>query len=56
MKRTDIETNALTDVPTATIRVKSANISVTNGPDAGRSARIDRPSFLIGTGPPPISA
>ncbi|MBX3226062.1 MAG: sigma 54-dependent Fis family transcriptional regulator [Labilithrix sp.] len=47
----DFETNALTDVPTKTIRVKSAHVSVTNGPDAGRSARIDRPSFLIGTGP-----
>jgi DNA-binding NtrC family response regulator len=47
----DMTTNARVDVPTATIRVKSAHLAITGGPDAGRSARIDRPSFLVGTGP-----
>jgi transcriptional regulator with PAS, ATPase and Fis domain len=46
----DSKTSARADAPTATLRVRAATLAVTKGPDAGRSARIDRPTFLIGTG------
>jgi transcriptional regulator with PAS, ATPase and Fis domain len=32
------------------LRLRAVELSVKSGPDAGRSARIERPSFVIGTG------
>src|SRR5688572_16150886 len=34
----------------AVLRVQAAAIEVTGGPDAPRTARIDRPSFVVGSG------
>ncbi len=51
MDRRDDQTDALGETPTATLRVHAAHLTVTSGPDAGRTARVDRPSFVIGTGP-----
>jgi transcriptional regulator with PAS, ATPase and Fis domain len=34
-----------------TIRVRAATLRVTKGPDAGLTTRVDRPSFVIGSGP-----
>ena len=33
-----------------TLRVRAATLKVVAGPDIGRSARIDRPTFIVGTG------
>jgi transcriptional regulator with PAS, ATPase and Fis domain len=33
-----------------TIKVRAADLEITAGPDAGRRMRIDRPTFVIGTG------
>src|SRR5262245_61980907 len=33
-----------------TLRVRAAKVDVVAGPDAGRSVRIDHPSFVIGSG------
>jgi transcriptional regulator with PAS, ATPase and Fis domain len=45
------------DVPTQTVhggpaslRVKAVTVHVTKGPDAGRVARVDQPSFVLGVG------
>jgi transcriptional regulator with PAS, ATPase and Fis domain len=32
------------------LRVRAAHLEVRRGPDAGRSARIDRPTFILGSG------
>src|SRR5688500_14925509 len=32
------------------LRVRAVNLEVTHGPDQGRRARIDRPTFILGTG------
>jgi transcriptional regulator with PAS, ATPase and Fis domain len=32
------------------LRVRAVNLEVTHGPDKGRRARIDRPTFIVGTG------
>src|SRR5688572_31026756 len=34
----------------STMRVRAANLEVTQGQDSGRRARIDRPTFVVGTG------
>ena len=34
----------------AGVKVRSASLRVTHGPDAGRTADIDQPSFVVGTG------
>jgi two-component system, NtrC family, response regulator GlrR len=34
----------------ASVTVRGAKLTVTKGPDAGRTARIDRPTFSVGTG------
>lgn len=39
------------DMPPAAFQAPAARICVTRGPDAGLSARIDRPTFVVGTGP-----
>jgi transcriptional regulator with PAS, ATPase and Fis domain len=33
------------------LRVHAAVLEITAGPDAGRSARVDRPTFVVGSGP-----
>jgi transcriptional regulator with PAS, ATPase and Fis domain len=33
-----------------TLRVQAAELDVVEGPDAGRSTRVDRPTFVVGTG------
>ncbi|HVH45590.1 MAG TPA: sigma 54-interacting transcriptional regulator [Labilithrix sp.] len=43
-------THARGDAPTATLRVHAAHLTVTHGPDSGRTVRIDRPTFVVGTG------
>jgi len=43
-----VATASLLEPPT--LRVRAATIEVQRGPDAGRSLRIDRPTFLVGTG------
>ncbi|HEX8792075.1 MAG TPA: sigma 54-interacting transcriptional regulator [Polyangiaceae bacterium] len=35
----------------ATLRVHAATLDVASGPDAGRQARVDRPTFVVGSGP-----
>ena len=44
-------TEAFIDDNAPTLRVHAADVSVTGGPDAGRSLRIEHPTFVIGTGP-----
>jgi transcriptional regulator with PAS, ATPase and Fis domain len=39
-----------TDARQSALRVRSAKLVITKGPDAGRSATIDQPTFVIGTG------
>jgi transcriptional regulator with PAS, ATPase and Fis domain len=34
-----------------TLRVHAAMLEITAGPDAGRSVRVDRPTFVLGSGP-----
>jgi transcriptional regulator with PAS, ATPase and Fis domain len=34
----------------ASLRVRGATLHVTKGPDAGRSARVDQPTFIVGGG------
>ena len=36
--------------PESVLRVRAASLEVKRGPDAGRRARIDRPTFVVGTG------
>jgi transcriptional regulator with PAS, ATPase and Fis domain len=50
MSSQDPKTHARGDMPTATLRVRAAEVVVTQGPDAGRTARVDRPTFVIGSG------
>ena len=47
--RDDTATHALGGE--ATLRVHAATLDVASGPDAGRQARVDRPTFIIGSGP-----
>src|SRR5690242_5361448 len=35
---------------TETFRVRAATVVIATGPDAGKSARIAQPSFIVGTG------
>jgi len=44
------ETQAVPESPATTLRVHAATLEVVSGPDAGRSARIDRPTFVVGSG------
>ena len=46
----DTRTQAVDDPRVTTMRVHAAVLDVRSGPDAGRQARIDRPTFVIGTG------
>ncbi len=39
-----------TDARQTALQVRSAKLVITKGPDAGRSATIDQPTFVIGTG------
>jgi transcriptional regulator with PAS, ATPase and Fis domain len=43
-------TNVVPETPTATIRVHAVQLEVTSGPDAGATARVEQPTFTIGTG------
>jgi len=43
------ETRSLGNAPT--MRVRAASLHVAKGPDAGRVAKIDQPSFVVGVGP-----
>jgi len=47
--RDDTATHALGGE--ATLRVHAATLDVASGPDAGRQARVDRPTFVVGSGP-----
>jgi transcriptional regulator with PAS, ATPase and Fis domain len=42
--------DATTTAPATVLHVRSATIDVKRGTDAGRHARIDRPTFVVGTG------
>jgi transcriptional regulator with PAS, ATPase and Fis domain len=44
-------TEAFVSERVSTLRVHAAEVSVLQGPDAGRSMRIEHPTFVIGTGP-----
>ena len=46
----DTRTQAVDDARVTTLRVHAAVLDVRSGPDAGRQARIDRPTFVVGTG------
>jgi transcriptional regulator with PAS, ATPase and Fis domain len=41
---------ATATTPDSVLTVRAATIEVKRGPDAGREARLDRPSFIVGTG------
>jgi transcriptional regulator with PAS, ATPase and Fis domain len=43
-------THALGDPRVEMLRVRAATIEVTSGADAGKHARIERPTFVVGTG------
>lgn len=43
-------TAVLADGPTSTLRVRAARIDVISGADAGRTVRVENPTFLIGSG------
>jgi transcriptional regulator with PAS, ATPase and Fis domain len=43
-------TEYLPSTPGTTLRVRAVNVEVTTGPDAGRRVRVDRPTFVVGTG------
>jgi transcriptional regulator with PAS, ATPase and Fis domain len=44
-------TQVPSELPGARLRVRAVSLRVTAGPDAGRGVRVERPSFVIGTGP-----
>ncbi len=46
----DSATVAFVDERGPTLRIRGATISVTGGPDSGRAARIETPSFVVGSG------
>jgi transcriptional regulator with PAS, ATPase and Fis domain len=53
---TDLEdhseaTEVLDQARRVTMRMRALDITVLDGPDAGTSARVDRPTFVIGSGP-----
>jgi DNA-binding NtrC family response regulator len=48
--REETETQARSDAAWPTLRVRSATIEVLRGPDAGVTARIAQPTFIVGTG------
>jgi transcriptional regulator with PAS, ATPase and Fis domain len=47
--RTDVATVTVAQLQGA-LRVRAVTVHVVKGPDAGRSARVDQPSFVIGVG------
>jgi transcriptional regulator with PAS, ATPase and Fis domain len=48
--RPDQSTNVVAELPSATLVVRAVQLEVTSGPNASAKARVDKPTFTIGTG------
>ena len=50
MSEEERDANPTSTVGASALRVRAATLHVKRGPDAGRDVRVDRPSFVVGTG------